>query len=151
MQLRKSLSIFLSLCMMLSIMSTPVTVSATSTDTWQSLQTAINAGGTVTLDDDVTALAGDATLTVPADMTVTLNLNGHTIDRALSSPADSGSIIIVKGTLTICDTSSSHDGTITGGNTTGTGGGIWVRGGTVTLESGAITGNNAQEAAHHSR
>ena len=94
MQLRKSLSIFLSLCMMLSIMSTPVTVSATSADTWQSLQTAINAGGTVTLDDDVTALASDAALTVPADMTVTLNLNGHTIDRALSSPADSGSVII---------------------------------------------------------
>ena len=139
MRLKKRLSVLLTLCMILSIMSMPVTVSATSAESWQSLQTAISAGGTVTLDGDVTASAGDAALTVPENTTVTLNLNGHTIDRSLSAPTASGSTIIASGTLVI-----NGPGTITGGNTTGTGGGVWVRGGTVTLVSGAITGNNAK-------
>ena len=139
MKLKKALSVFLALCMMLPILSIPVTVAKASADTWQSLQAALSAGGEVTLDADVTAISSDAALSVPANTAVTLDLNGHTIDRALGSPASEGSVFIVYGTLVI-----NGPGTITGGNTSGTGGGIWARGGVVRLESGTIMGNNAK-------
>ena len=44
---------------------------------WEALQEQLDAGGVVTLTNDVTAADGDAMLTVTN--TVTLDLNGHTI------------------------------------------------------------------------
>ena len=63
---------------------------------WEALQKQLNAGGTVTLTNDVTATSGDATLTVTN--AVTLDLNGHTIDAAglfgAISVADGGDLTL---------------------------------------------------------
>ena len=110
--------------------------------TWAELQTAISADGTVTLTEDITATAADtAPLTVPKNVTVTLDLNGCTLSRGLTEPMKNGSVIIVNGTLTI-----TGSGSITGGNTNSVGGGIWVKaGGSCTLNGGTISGNHANQ------
>ena len=102
--------------------------------TWSGLQTALNAGGTVVLTNDVTAGANDSALVVRNGTTVNLDLNGYTIDRNLanSAPVADGSVIKVEagGTLNIQGPTknTATSGTITGGNTTGNGGGILNKG-----------------------
>ena len=125
--------------------------------TWAELQTALNAGGYVKLNDDITAGTGDAALEVPTGKTVTLDLNGHVIDRAANkSGMDGGSVFIVKGALTVTDSKpgATHEteityrdpittdkmivkgGVITGGYTNADGGGVCVGGGTFDLSGG---------------
>lgn len=119
--------------------------------------------GTVKLLQDVTADSsgsfgtGDGFLSngiinVPADAKITLDLNGYTLDRGLTSAKQSGHVIQVSGKscrLIIEDNSSEKTGTITGGNSTGNGGGIYV--GSANAESTLfvngvkITGNHAQK------
>lgn len=82
-------------------------------------------------------------LSVPSYSTVTLDLNGQTIDRGLKDkdPIDNGCVILVNGKLTL-----TGSGTVKGGNTTGDGGGVYVEsGGTFTMGEGiTITGNSAE-------
>ncbi|MBR1560563.1 MAG: hypothetical protein IJ646_10025 [Clostridia bacterium] len=113
---------------------------------WTRLQEALNAGGTVKLTEDVTAEAGETILIVGAGAKVTLDLNGHTIDRGLKEPVEDGGVLRVTGgaTLTVTDSSAAQTGRITGGNTTGSGGGIHIRGGAVTMSSASVTGNAAK-------
>ena len=106
---------------------------------WTSLQEAMSNGGVVKLAADVIAESTDAVLTVPEGKTVMLELNGHTINRALTSAVANGSVIINNGILAIMGT---EGGKIIGGNTTGNGGGI-LNNGTLTLYGGEITGNHA--------
>ena len=108
---------------------------------WASLQAAFNEGGDVTLGDDVIAPAGAAALTVPSRTRITLYLNSHIIDRALTEETEKGSVIIVSGELNVYG-----PGTITGGCTSGSGGGIWVkRDGNVVLdEDVVVSGNHAK-------
>ena len=106
---------------------------------WTSLQEAMSNGGVVKLAADVIAESTDAALTVPEGKTVMLELNGHTINRALTSAVANGSVIINNGILAIMDT---EGGKMIGGNTTGNGGGI-LNNGTLTLYGGEITGNHA--------
>ena len=77
--------------------------------------------------------------------TLTIDLNGHKIDRMRSSlsAVEYGSVITVTvGSLVVKD--SVGEGKITGGNTTGNGGGILMQGGTLTVEANAeISGNKA--------
>lgn len=75
---------------------------------------------------------------VPIGKTITLDLNGHTIDRNLKSSKANGYIVVVNGTLTLKDTKGG--GTLTGGNDSEAGG-VSVYGGTFTMESGSISGN----------
>ncbi|MBR7000732.1 MAG: hypothetical protein IKI01_09050 [Lachnospiraceae bacterium] len=100
-------------------------------------------GGTISLDQDYTALSTDIHLVIPSNKTITIDLNGHTIDRNLSSAKDKGNVIFIEesANLTIIDSGSSS-GMITGGNTTGYGGGIYNNG-TLNLENCNISGNNA--------
>ena len=74
---------------------------------------------------------------------VTLDLNGHTLARSLSSAADDGNVIRVEtgGQLTVKDSSGNDSGQITGGKAIN-GGGICNHG-TLTFESGSITGCSA--------
>ena len=83
---------------------------------------------------------------------VTLDLNGYTLNRGLNSPIDLGSVIRVepKSSLTINDSSDNPDtpeydgtGTITGGYTNQDGGGI-VNHGTLTINGANIKGNTAR-------
>ncbi len=110
--------------------------------TWAELQAAMTAGGVIKLTQDITAPANADALIVPADKTVLLELNGHSIDRALTSAVANGSVIINNGVLAIMD--ETGNGKIKGGNTTGKGGGVYNNG-TFTLYSGEITGNHADE------
>ena len=113
--------------------------------TWEELKSAFTNGGNVTLTGNVTAQGTDSALTVPSGTTVTLDLNGHTINRNLTSPADDGNAIIVQGTLTVDDTSGGKQGKITGAYSSRSdfdSGAIYVAGGgNFTLNAGSICGN----------
>ena len=67
-------------------------------DSWAALQTAMTNGGVIKLTQNITAASTDAALTVPEGKTVVLELNGQTINRALTSAAANGSVIINNGT-----------------------------------------------------
>ncbi|MBQ6347659.1 MAG: leucine-rich repeat protein, partial [Clostridia bacterium] len=132
------------------LQSAPVALTANSEGstpvmTWADLQAAFNAGGSITLQQGISAGEEDSALTVPSGVEVALDLNGHTIDRRLTSAVASGNVITVNGTLTITDMSSAHTGTITGANNTGSGGAI-INKGRLTVSGGTISGNKAQEA-----
>ena len=103
--------------------------------TWSNIQRAINGGATfIELSCDITATPGDGPLTIPSGMTLVIDLNGFTLDRALTEPTADGSVIKVAsgGMLTLRD--SADTGMVTGGNTTGNGGGVCVEsGGALTL------------------
>ena len=119
-------------------------VSHTYLSSWAYLQDQINAandGDTITLSNDTAATTKDTALTIPAKMTLTLDLNGFTLDRALDKAAADGCAVINNGTLTI-----TGEGTITGGNNTGAAGGVY-NAGNLTIEEGVtIDGNFAGEA-----
>ena len=115
---------------------------------WNALQTrlTLGGGGTVRLNRDVTAGSADKALVIPEGCKATLDLNGHTVDRALKQPVADGSVFIVRGDLTITDSSAGGRGAITGGKTTTSGGGVRVNKGSLTLKGGTITGNEAKDS-----
>lgn len=106
---------------------------------YNTLEAAIGAakvGDTVTLLEDVTL---SRPLEIANDNTLTLDLNGHTINRALTAPTAGGNVITVEGALTLTD--GKGGGTITGGNNAHDGGGVVVDGGELVMNGGNITGN----------
>ncbi len=109
---------------------------------WRMLQNEINnaqEGKTITLTEDIIATADDGALSIASWMpAITIDLNGHTINRHLTAAVERGFVIDVDGTLTLMDSAGS--GTITGGYNSYAGGGIFVSG-TLNLQGGAITGN----------
>ena len=117
----------------------------TSNPAWNNLANKFAAGETVELDADITAGSEDDCLTVPEGKTLTLNMNGHTLDRGLFTEAANanGSVILVKrgGKLTI--NGGTSNGTIKGGHNSGNGGGIYVNaGGELTLADVTVTENS---------
>ena len=112
--------------------------------TWRELQDIIDFENTycnIVLSQDYTAGAEMEALKIPADMYVTIDLNGKTLNRNLGYAANNGSAIINEGNLIIED--SKGGGRITGGWTRGSGGGIY-NSGTLTISGGEITGNRAE-------
>ena len=103
--------------------------------TWENLQDALDAGGTVTLLNDVAAAAGDASLVVSG--AVLLDLNGCTItgngDNEVVSIDDGGDLTLTN--------SVPSSGAITGGDS----GVIVYRGGAFTMNGGAVSGNAADD------
>ena len=127
-----------------------VTVTANFISEWAALNQRFASASTdendpteITLANDVTAGAGDSFLTVEENTYVTLDLNGHTLNRNLTSGVSGGNVITVEGNLTVKDSSNPSTGKITGGKNSGQyGGGVLVNSGAVfTLESGSVTGN----------
>lgn len=113
---------------------------------WSSLRELIASdfvGDTLTLDKDYTAQSGDTALAISEGKTLTLDLNGHTLDRHLNRATSGGNAVTNRGTLTIIDSSEDKTGTITGAYNDGSGGGI-LNYGEFTLDSGNITGNLAE-------
>ena len=96
----------------------------------------------ITLTNDIAAGTEDTPLVVADGRTVTLNMNGFTLDRAkdIVGAVNSGFVISNAGTLTI------KNGTIRGGHNNGNGGGIFNTG-TLTLEDVTVTGNYATQGA----
>ena len=82
---RKAFLLLLMLGVMLSLPLSAAHAEGGAITTWAELQAALNAGGEVTLTDNITAGAEDVSLYVPTDVTVTLDLAGKTIDRNLES------------------------------------------------------------------
>ena len=79
---------------------------------------------------------------------LTIDLNGHKIDRNLSEPTKDGVVFWLydyDAKLTIKD--SLGGGKITGANNTGKGGAFFVERGSLFIEGGEITGNTANNGA----
>ena len=79
---------------MVFVMAVPMTVSAdtaTKVKTAEELQAAVNAGGEIVLDANITA-----SITIPKDANVTLDLNGHKLTNA-----EGNHTVTNNGTLTV--------------------------------------------------
>ena len=122
-----------------------------NTDTWAALQSKINEAVSpvsIKLNKNITATATDSALLIPEGKTVTIDLNGFTLDRGLKekTAAENGNVIIVNGNLTVKDSSNPSTGKITGGNSSNLrSGGVVVDQGTFTLESGLICNNKSAQ------
>lgn len=114
-------------------------------DSWSALQTAVDRAGNgevVTLSCDLTALASDVAINIPAGKRLTLDLNGHTLDRnRVERDGRVGSAIHIEAGASLILRDSVGTGLITGGNHDN-GGGILNRG-TLIMEGGRICGNTA--------
>ena len=122
-----------------------------SVGTWAALKEAMQAGGDIVLTADVADPETKAPetdngyLLVPEGVTVTLDLAGHAVDRAMGDVKGNlewGVVIWVENnaSLTIKDSSGDDSGKITGGYSSWNGG-IHVNHGTLVLDGGSITGN----------
>ena len=100
-------------------------------------------GDTITLTEDAIAPAGEGYLGI-SYKSITVDLNGHTIDRNLTQPTDYGCVISVDSSAALTLVDSAGGGKITGGNNNYNGGGIAVAG-TLNLQGGKITGNSASD------
>jgi hypothetical protein len=81
------------------------------------------------------------TIYVPADAKVTLNLNGHTIDRGLTDDINNGEVMFINDDADII----INNGTIKGGFSNSEGGGLYIEGAMVTLNNVNITGNTVED------
>lgn len=112
---------------------------------WNYLNRQIQTNGTYTLESGKVYEAGnsDGYLHVESEKTVTINMNGCTLNRNLSSATDNGCVIYNQGTLTI-----NGSGIIRGGNnsdaTSIKGGGI-CNTGTLTITGGTISNNTTAQ------
>ncbi len=115
-------------------------IALTHVSTETDLNSAIQDGATVTLAADITL---SSYVDISGGKTVTLDLNGHTLDRNLSERVDFGNVIRVESgsTLYVKDSSGNNSGKITGGYDSN-GGGICAKG-TLYFQGGTITGCHA--------
>ena len=168
--MKKTLSILLSIIMAFSAFSlmpfsalaeseTATTGSGIETDpwvvyNWEALKEKMALGGYIKLGEDAVdpVRDKDSGLSVPGEKTVSLDLNGFTVNRGLTSKTRYGYVICVSGTLNITDGSAEQTGKITGGYTTTssvsgiyTGGGLCVMGGTLNLYGGSICNNRCTD------
>lgn len=107
---------------------------------WAGLNVLLSQEGTertVTLTKDYKAVSTDGHLLVESGKKVTLDLNGHTLNRNLGSAVNEGCVIKNQGTLIINGTGG---GVIKGGFSSSGGGGI-LNEGTLTINGGTIKEN----------
>ncbi len=144
----------------------------TRIDTWAALQEAVNGAqnsSVITLTDDLTALETDVAINIPAGKRLTLDLNGHTLNRnrqkrdvhvGSAIHIEAGAILILRDSIgTGVITGGSHDngggilnrgtlimegGRVTGNTALNSGGGL-ANNGTMILMGGCVTGNNSQD------
>lgn len=115
---------------------------------WDGVQQAFNEKRDVKLIYDISGEGKEKPLIVSQNTIVTLDLNGHTIDRKPGDDENFNSVIMVAGgELTLIDTSEGETGLITGGNALW-GGGVQVncsgsKRGKFTMIGGKISGNRA--------
>ena len=107
---------------------------------WLQVQMTINEAN-IEIGRNIQPYTSDAgCLEVPSGKTVTLDLNGHTIDRKLTTATANGYVVKNSGNLTIKNTAGT--GIIKGGNAQDAGGGIYNEG-TLALQGGTIQNNKA--------
>lgn len=91
---------------------------------WERLNEQLQtASGTIQLTENIAADGGSLPLNVPAGVTVTIDLNGFTLDGTNAATMD-GNMLLLYGSLTLTDTAGS--GTFTGGTVTAFGEGAFV-------------------------
>ncbi len=108
---------------------------------WADLQAMIDSaadGDVITLENDVTAKAGDNVIRITKDQSITLDLNGYTLNRNAKAFGVESHVIRLEGSLIITDSSSGETGRITGSYM---GSGVANYGGTLTLNKGIISDN----------
>ena len=106
--------------------------------TWDDLLSKMAVGGYIRLDADVDpSNSSGSYLIVPENVTVTLDLNDHTIDQKSENATKEFGIFIIAGALTLND--SGTGGTITGGQC---GVYIFASNSSFTMTGGTITGNH---------
>ena len=89
-------------------------------------------------------------ISVPTGTNILIDLNGHKIDRNLTTGVSNGQVFHIQGSLTIAD--SATGGMITGGYNSPAsgstyGGGVFIEGGSFTLKGGSIEGNQVGGSA----
>ena len=89
-------------------------------------------------DDDGNGF-DNTTIEIPDDIKITLNLNGHTINRNLKESRDDGEVIYIDEDANVI----INNGTITGGKSTNGAGGIHIHDADVELNGVHIVGNVA--------
>ncbi len=140
MKTKRLLSLLLALCMAASFLSLGVLADGEEGPaTWDELQAALEAGGTVTLTRDVTAAANDYALEISQDVDVTLDLNGHTLN---GSALDSSDVLLVEGALTLIDSAGGGRLSADGGDDA-----VYVDGGSFTMIGGTISVTGAEFGA----
>ena len=117
-------------------------------ENWAELQAALGGNGyEIKLKNNIVANSSDSGLVVTGSA-ITIDLNGHSIDRGLDqsvlSATGAGFVLKVASGASVTITGSTTRGEIKGGNNTGFGGGIVVEGGgKLTLGNVLIGGNKA--------
>lgn len=120
--------------------------------TWKTLQETINNADQtpiIKLNGDLEAEDDDYELTIKSGQQITIDLNGHTLNRAAYYSIKQGHVFYVHngGKLTIAD--SEGGGYITGGYGLANGGGIYVESGaTLVMTGGTVTQNSCDENYH---
>ncbi len=111
----------------------------------------------ITLEKDIKAMDNDVQLVTSPNYDMSLDLNGHVLDRGLTEPTREGRVFSVLKYLTIKDSkpTAKHEdpyadlpagGIITGGNDTESGGAFNVSSGALlALQGGTIINNHADQ------
>ncbi len=142
--MNKILSTLLNRAVMTLLLYIFIVTTAWATDynvgTDSELRAAIqNDGANITITADIEL--SNSTLSIPANKTVTINLNTHTLDRKLTKRGEGGGqVITVRSGATL----NLSNGTLKGG-WGGNGGGLVNEGGNVTLTDVNVTGNTADD------
>ena len=116
--------------------------SLTTVSSQTALLAALKKGADIKLSKSMVLTTG---LVIEEGQTVSIDLNGKTLDRSLSTVSEGGSVITVKAgaSLTIKDTSGTNSGIIKGGAAFN--GGAICNYGTVVVEGGTFSDNKATD------
>ena len=135
--MKKIISIALALLMVAVML--PVMAMADEVSDKTALETAVAAGGEVTLGDNITA-----SITIPAGKTVTLNLNGYKLTNDADKDTiyvEMGGTLIINGTGTVDNVSHGRAAIFNNGTVT-------LNGGTYTRSAEAGTGKDGENSAN---
>lgn len=149
MKTNKLLSVVLTLCVLLAAFSLTA-LAAEGVTTAKDLATALAAGGEVRLDADITSVG--APVTVPAGVTASLDLNGHTL--TVSKYTAKKDQVLVAGSLTLTDSvgtgkiCSTYTGTAGRVVSVSGSGSLQLVGGTITTEGMEKSGSAVYVAAN---
>ena len=143
--MKKFLSIALAL-LMVCVMLPVVAMADESVTTAEALKTAVENGGEVTLGADITA-----SIVIPADKTVTLKLNGHTLTNEANKDTiyvTLGGTLVVEGSGKVDNTSDARAAIFNNGTTT-LNGGTFDRSKEKSTDGSSAAGNSYYTILNH--
>ncbi len=141
---KRILTVLLAVCLVFALGTVSALADGTTVTDESTLKSAVEAGGTVVLNNDITI-----TSTLEIKNTVTLDLNGHKLDNNANNQVHT--VTVARGgNLTIVDSSENNDGVLDnvtharGALVVESGGNATLNGGTLkrSQEKGSAPGNN---------